>query len=151
MRNRVPYLGRMNLRLVVRRSWIRSSGLAHSFVETGHVIISMAILSLLLIQVGLGLHLALVNRLVSLPRNMVRLTDGTPYVPQLPGYLKTHIIIIIEMRIIAYFINFDWPPLFSLSQSLEPGLCNQIAICILRKYQQIWTHRYPQTSETIFP
>ena len=40
-------------------------------------------------------HLVRVNRLGSLPRNGVaRLTDGGSYVPQMPGYLKTHIIII---------------------------------------------------------
>ena len=36
-----------------------------------------------------GVHLVLVNRLGRLPRNsVVRLTDGSPYVPQVPGFLK---------------------------------------------------------------
>ena len=39
-------------------------------------------------------RLVLVNRLGSLARNsLVRLDDGSPYVPRVPGYLKTHIII----------------------------------------------------------
>ena len=50
----------------------------HSFVEIGHEIISTAILSLPLIQIGQlsDLQLVLVNRLGSLPRNsVVRSTD----------------------------------------------------------------------------
>ena len=39
-------VGRMRVRLACRRSWVRQ----HPFVETGHEIISMVILSL--IQVG---------------------------------------------------------------------------------------------------
>ena len=39
-------------------------------------------------------HFVPANHLGSLPMNsVVRLTDGSPYVPQVPGYLKTNIII----------------------------------------------------------
>ena len=71
----------------------------HSYVEIGHEIISTAILSLPLIQVSYwrkDVHLILVNRLGSLSRNsVVWLTDGSPYVPQVPGYLIIIVIIII--------------------------------------------------------
>ena len=46
-------LGRVCIRRVFRRSWVRSSSLAeHSFVAVGHEIITTAILSLLLVQAG---------------------------------------------------------------------------------------------------
>ena len=57
-------------------------------MDIGHEIISTAILSLPLIQVGqlYDVHLVLVNRLGSLPRNsVVRLTDVSLYVPQSSG------------------------------------------------------------------
>ena len=67
-----------------------------SFVQICHEIISMAILSLPQIQVGaVGYwrkygQLVLVNRLGSLHRNSVgKLTDDTPYVPQIHIIIRT--------------------------------------------------------------
>ena len=88
----------MRVRLVFRRSRVRSSGPAkQSFV---HDIISAAILSLSLIQVGHAVvsdwrndgHLVLVNSLGTYPGTVW--LGKLPYVSQLLGYLKTHIIII---------------------------------------------------------
>ena len=49
--------------MVFRRSRVRSSSPAHLFVKIGHEVISTAILSLPLNQVGQDVHLVLVNRL----------------------------------------------------------------------------------------
>ena len=74
------------MRLAFRQSQVRSSGPAHSFMEIGHEIISMAILFLPLNKVGQlsvtgekGCANSTVYCLGSLPRSsMVRLTDGRP-------------------------------------------------------------------------
>ena len=47
-----------------------------------------------MILMGKSIQQMWVNHLGTLPRNsIVRLTDGSPYVPLETGYLKTHIII----------------------------------------------------------
>ena len=85
----------MHVRLV-----FRSSGPAkNSFVEIGHghsvptADSSRAVASTTYWRKDV--HLILVNGLGSLPKkSVVKLTDGSPYVPQVPSYLKTRIIII---------------------------------------------------------
>ena len=74
-------------------SRVRSSGPAKYFVEIGHEIVCQ--LLAVVCYWRNDVFLVLVNRLKNLPReSVVRLTDGSPYMPQMPGYLKTHIIII---------------------------------------------------------
>ena len=76
-----PVLGRMHVHLAWDGRRFDPRVRQHSFLETGHEIISTAILSLPLIQVAVSywqkdVYLVVVNRLGSLPRNsVVRLTD----------------------------------------------------------------------------
>ena len=93
----------MGVPLVFRQARVWSSGSAkHSVVEIGHEIIfychSLPTADCTVVSYcWKGVYLVLVNCLGNLP-SVDRLTDSSPCVPQVPGYLKTHIIIIITLN-----------------------------------------------------
>ena len=84
-------------------------------MKIGHEIISTVILSLPLIQVG---QLSVTGERMC--------TDGSPYVPQMPGYFKTHIIITLTVSLSLKQFHSVILCLF--------GPCHEImALFILRK------------------